>query len=142
MASSALESGLQKARARLRVIQATKQPPPRRGAHLLQPLLPAPARSAAGALCCLEQEPQPCPPAHLRSWRRLPAPPQTLPPLPPTAQPEWLKVISDTEADIGSNLRWSCAAAGKPRPTVRWLRNGEPLVSQVGHTASSAHLVP
>ncbi|KAL4693803.1 hypothetical protein H8959_013068 [Pygathrix nigripes] len=48
----------------------------------------------------------------------------------PTAQPEWLKVISDTEADIGSNLRWGCAAAGKPRPTVRWLRNGEPLASQ------------
>ncbi|MBZ3880677.1 Contactin-2 [Sciurus carolinensis] len=46
------------------------------------------------------------------------------------AQPEWLKVISDTEADIGSNLRWGCAAAGKPRPTVRWLRNGEPLASQ------------
>ncbi|XP_049626577.1 contactin-2 isoform X2 [Suncus etruscus] len=46
------------------------------------------------------------------------------------AQPEWLKVISDTEADIGSNLQWGCAAAGKPRPTVRWLRNGEPLASQ------------
>uniref|UniRef100_A0A8C0RH19 Contactin-2 n=1 Tax=Canis lupus familiaris TaxID=9615 RepID=A0A8C0RH19_CANLF len=46
------------------------------------------------------------------------------------AQPEWLKVISDMEADIGSNLRWGCAAAGKPRPTVRWLRNGEPLTSQ------------
>ncbi|XP_012934086.1 contactin-2 isoform X2 [Heterocephalus glaber] len=46
------------------------------------------------------------------------------------AQPEWLKVISDTEADIGANLRWGCAAAGKPRPTVRWLRNGEPLASQ------------
>uniref|UniRef100_A0A2R8MNY6 Contactin-3 n=1 Tax=Callithrix jacchus TaxID=9483 RepID=A0A2R8MNY6_CALJA len=46
------------------------------------------------------------------------------------AQPEWLKVISDTEADIGSNLRWGCAAAGKPRPAVRWLRNGEPLASQ------------
>uniref|UniRef100_A0A2K5YDE6 Contactin 2 n=1 Tax=Mandrillus leucophaeus TaxID=9568 RepID=A0A2K5YDE6_MANLE len=46
------------------------------------------------------------------------------------AQPEWLKVISDTEADIGSNLHWGCAAAGKPRPTVRWLRNGEPLASQ------------
>ncbi|KAM7335911.1 hypothetical protein ACRRTK_004404 [Alexandromys fortis] len=46
------------------------------------------------------------------------------------AQPEWLKVISDTEADIGSNLRWACAAAGKPRPMVRWLRNGEPLASQ------------
>ncbi|XP_006834152.1 PREDICTED: contactin-2 [Chrysochloris asiatica] len=46
------------------------------------------------------------------------------------AQPEWLKVISDMEADIGSNLGWGCAAAGKPRPTVRWLRNGEPLASQ------------
>nr|KAF6290439.1 contactin 2 [Myotis myotis] len=34
------------------------------------------------------------------------------------------------EADIGSSLRWGCAAAGKPRPTVRWLRNGEPLASQ------------
>ncbi|XP_029429716.1 contactin-2 isoform X2 [Rhinatrema bivittatum] len=46
------------------------------------------------------------------------------------AQPEWLKVISDTSADIGSHLRWSCAAAGKPRPTVRWLKNGQPLSSQ------------
>nr|XP_033773484.1 contactin-2 isoform X2 [Geotrypetes seraphini] len=46
------------------------------------------------------------------------------------AQPEWLKVISDTSADIGSRLHWSCAAAGKPRPTVRWLRNGRPLTSQ------------
>lgn len=54
----------------------------------------------------------------------------------PTAQPEWLTVISDTEADIGSNLQWGCAAAGKPRPTVRWLRNGEPLASQVGDSFS------
>ncbi|KAJ7421012.1 contactin 2 [Pitangus sulphuratus] len=46
------------------------------------------------------------------------------------AQPEWLKVMTDTEADIGSDLRWSCAAAGKPRPTVRWLRDGQPLTSQ------------
>ncbi|XP_019402115.1 PREDICTED: contactin-2 [Crocodylus porosus] len=46
------------------------------------------------------------------------------------AQPEWLKVITDTEADIGSDLRWSCAAAGKPRPAIRWLRNGQPLISQ------------
>ncbi|XDB58320.1 hypothetical protein AB1E18_011733 [Capra hircus] len=48
------------------------------------------------------------------------------------AQPEWLRVISDREADIGSDLHWACAAAGKPRPAVRWLRNGEPLTSQVG----------
>ncbi|XP_062998357.1 contactin-2 [Elgaria multicarinata webbii] len=46
------------------------------------------------------------------------------------AQPEWLKVITDREADIGSDLHWSCAAAGKPRPTIRWLRNGRPLTSQ------------
>ncbi|KAF4018230.1 hypothetical protein G4228_009989, partial [Cervus hanglu yarkandensis] len=46
------------------------------------------------------------------------------------AQPEWLRVISDREADIGSDLHWACAAAGKPRPAVRWLRNGEPLTSQ------------
>ena len=40
-------------------------------------------------------------------------------------------MISDREADIGSDLHWACAAAGKPRPAVRWLRNGEPLTSQV-----------
>lgn len=48
-------------------------------------------------------------------------------------------MISDTEADIGSNLRWACAAAGKPRPMVRWLRNGEPLASQVGNWGSLPH---
>nr|XP_020652890.1 contactin-2 isoform X4 [Pogona vitticeps]XP_020652895.1 contactin-2 isoform X4 [Pogona vitticeps]XP_020652905.1 contactin-2 isoform X4 [Pogona vitticeps]XP_020652909.1 contactin-2 isoform X4 [Pogona vitticeps] len=46
------------------------------------------------------------------------------------AQPEWLEVITDKEADIGSDLHWSCAAGGKPRPTIRWLRNGQPLTSQ------------
>ncbi|KAI1231025.1 hypothetical protein IHE44_0008468 [Lamprotornis superbus] len=50
--------------------------------------------------------------------------------LSPAAQPDWLDVISDTEADIGSDLRWSCVASGKPRPTVRWLRDGQPLTSQ------------
>ncbi|XP_067863881.1 contactin-2 [Heptranchias perlo] len=46
------------------------------------------------------------------------------------AQPEWLQIISDTEADIGSNLWWKCAAAGKPRPICRWLRNGLSLTSK------------
>ncbi|POI33585.1 hypothetical protein CIB84_002663 [Bambusicola thoracicus] len=46
------------------------------------------------------------------------------------AQPDWLDVITDTEADIGSDLRWSCVASGKPRPAVRWLRDGQPLASQ------------
>ncbi|XP_028925266.1 contactin-2 [Ornithorhynchus anatinus] len=56
------------------------------------------------------------------------------------AQPEWLKVISDTEADIGSDLRWTCAAAGKPRPTMRWLRNGDPLASQARLEVSGGEL--
>ncbi|XP_015197892.1 contactin-2 isoform X1 [Lepisosteus oculatus] len=46
------------------------------------------------------------------------------------AQPEWLQVMSDSEVEISSELRWSCAAAGKPRPSIRWLRNGQPLASQ------------
>uniref|UniRef100_A0A8C2TXI0 Contactin 2 n=1 Tax=Coturnix japonica TaxID=93934 RepID=A0A8C2TXI0_COTJA len=52
------------------------------------------------------------------------------------AVPHWLDVITDTEADIGSDLRWSCVASGKPRPAVRWLRDGQPLTSQVPLTAS------
>ncbi|XP_043572414.1 contactin-2 [Chiloscyllium plagiosum] len=46
------------------------------------------------------------------------------------AQPEWLQIISDTEADVGADLDWKCAAAGKPRPTCRWLRNGQLLTSK------------
>ncbi|XP_064162210.1 contactin-2 [Anguilla rostrata] len=46
------------------------------------------------------------------------------------AQPEWLQVMSDSEVEISAQLRWSCMAAGKPRPSVRWLRNGQPLASQ------------
>lgn len=49
------------------------------------------------------------------------------------AQPEWLQVMSDSEVEISSELQWSCAAAGKPRPTIRWLRNGQPLITQVSH---------
>lgn len=51
-----------------------------------------------------------------------------------TAQPEWLQVMSDSEVEISSELQWSCAAAGKPRPAIRWLRNGQPLRTQVSHT--------
>lgn len=51
------------------------------------------------------------------------------------AQPEWLQVMSDSEVEISSELQWRCAAAGKPRPTIRWLRNGQPLSTQVSsHT--------
>ncbi|TNN88235.1 Contactin-2 [Liparis tanakae] len=47
------------------------------------------------------------------------------------AQPEWLQVMSDSEVEISSDLLWSCIAAGKPRPSIRWLRNGLPLNTQV-----------
>ncbi|KAM4700365.1 contactin-2 [Discoglossus pictus] len=56
------------------------------------------------------------------------------------AQPEWLQVISDTEAKIGSNLFWSCAASGKPRPTIRWLRDGKPLTSQARMEVTNGQL--
>uniref|UniRef100_A0A8C5G6U8 Contactin 2 n=1 Tax=Gouania willdenowi TaxID=441366 RepID=A0A8C5G6U8_GOUWI len=46
------------------------------------------------------------------------------------AQPEWLQVMSDSEVEISSELHWNCLAAGKPRPSVRWLRNGQPLITQ------------
>lgn len=47
------------------------------------------------------------------------------------AQPEWLQVMSDSEVEISSELHWTCLAAGKPRPSVRWLRNGKALSTQV-----------
>lgn len=55
--------------------------------------------------------------------------------LKPSAQPEWLQVMSDSEVEISSELHWSCVAAGKPRPSVRWLRNGQPLSTQVTYKA-------
>ncbi|KAM6927298.1 contactin-2 [Xenentodon cancila] len=56
------------------------------------------------------------------------------------AQPEWLHVMSDSEVEISSDLYWSCLAAGKPRPSVRWLRNGQPLSSQDRLEVNGGHL--
>ncbi|XP_066489779.1 contactin-1 [Tiliqua scincoides] len=42
------------------------------------------------------------------------------------ASPEWVEHINDTERDIGSEFHWPCVAAGKPIPTIRWLKNGLP----------------
>uniref|UniRef100_A0A8C7TM51 Contactin-2 n=1 Tax=Oncorhynchus mykiss TaxID=8022 RepID=A0A8C7TM51_ONCMY len=53
------------------------------------------------------------------------------------AQPEWLQVMSDSEVEISSELHWTCVAAGKPRPSIRWLRNGQPLSTQITFPASS-----
>uniref|UniRef100_A0A8C9ZH30 Contactin 2 n=1 Tax=Sander lucioperca TaxID=283035 RepID=A0A8C9ZH30_SANLU len=43
--------------------------------------------------------------------------------------------IVDSEVEISSELVWSCVAAGKPRPSVRWLRNGQPLNTQISNLA-------
>ncbi|XP_031133102.1 contactin-2 [Sander lucioperca] len=56
------------------------------------------------------------------------------------AQPEWLQVMSDSEVEISSELVWSCVAAGKPRPSVRWLRNGQPLNTQERVEVNGARL--
>ncbi|XP_008291579.1 contactin-2 [Stegastes partitus] len=56
------------------------------------------------------------------------------------AQPEWLQVMSDSEVEISSELHWSCVAAGKPRPSVRWLRNGQPISTQDRVEVNGAHL--
>uniref|UniRef100_A0A8C8A3G4 Contactin 2 n=1 Tax=Oryzias sinensis TaxID=183150 RepID=A0A8C8A3G4_9TELE len=45
----------------------------------------------------------------------------------PNAQPDWVQVMSDSEVEISSELLWSCLSSGKPRPSVRWLRNGHSL---------------
>lgn len=41
------------------------------------------------------------------------------------AFPEWVEHISSTEKDLGSNYTMSCKASGKPKPHIRWLKNGE-----------------
>uniref|UniRef100_A0A3Q4N4V3 Contactin-2 n=1 Tax=Neolamprologus brichardi TaxID=32507 RepID=A0A3Q4N4V3_NEOBR len=56
------------------------------------------------------------------------------------AQPEWLQVMTDSEVEISSDLQWSCVAAGKPRPSVRWLRNGQPLSTQDRVEVNGVHL--
>ncbi|KAM7002150.1 contactin-1a isoform 1-T4 [Tautogolabrus adspersus] len=41
------------------------------------------------------------------------------------AYPEWVEHISSTEKDLGSDYTMSCIASGKPKPHIRWLKNGE-----------------
>ncbi|KAM9376463.1 contactin-1a [Pholidichthys leucotaenia] len=41
------------------------------------------------------------------------------------AFPEWVEHISSTEKDLGSSYAMSCKASGKPKPHVRWLKNGQ-----------------
>uniref|UniRef100_A0A7N4PUK0 Contactin 3 n=1 Tax=Sarcophilus harrisii TaxID=9305 RepID=A0A7N4PUK0_SARHA len=44
------------------------------------------------------------------------------------AKPHWVQMIKDVEAAVEDNLYWECRASGKPKPSYRWLKNGDGLV--------------
>ncbi|XP_056157520.1 contactin-4 [Lampris incognitus] len=39
----------------------------------------------------------------------------------------WVQTLKDAHMAIEANLQWECRASGKPKPTYRWLKNGQPL---------------
>uniref|UniRef100_A0A8C6UEA4 Contactin 3a, tandem duplicate 1 n=1 Tax=Neogobius melanostomus TaxID=47308 RepID=A0A8C6UEA4_9GOBI len=52
----------------------------------------------------------------------------------------WAQTLKDAHMSIDTNLQWDCKAAGKPRPTYRWFKNGNPLTSQGRHRVESGTL--
>ncbi|KAL4824196.1 hypothetical protein H8958_016307 [Nasalis larvatus] len=46
------------------------------------------------------------------------------------AQPNWIQKINDIHVAMEENVFWECKANGRPKPTYRWLKNGEPLLTQ------------
>ncbi|KYO24955.1 hypothetical protein Y1Q_0023809 [Alligator mississippiensis] len=43
------------------------------------------------------------------------------------AKPHWVQIIKDVETAVEDTLYWDCKASGKPKPSYRWMKNGEPL---------------
>ncbi|NWW29584.1 CNTN3 protein, partial [Panurus biarmicus] len=43
------------------------------------------------------------------------------------AKPHWIQTIKDVEVAVEDTLYWDCRASGKPKPSYRWLKNGEQL---------------
>uniref|UniRef100_A0A8C5NSY3 Contactin-3 n=1 Tax=Junco hyemalis TaxID=40217 RepID=A0A8C5NSY3_JUNHY len=43
------------------------------------------------------------------------------------AKPHWVQPIQDVEVAVEDTLSWECRASGKPKPSYRWLKNGEQL---------------
>lgn len=44
---------------------------------------------------------------------------------------QWAQTLFDANKAIEAELHWECKANGKPQPVYRWLKNGQPLVSEV-----------
>ncbi|XP_025763270.1 contactin-4 isoform X1 [Oreochromis niloticus] len=43
---------------------------------------------------------------------------------------QWVQTLKDAHMAIDANLQWECKAIGKPRPTYRWLKNGQSLKAE------------
>lgn len=52
-----------------------------------------------------------------------------------TAQPNWTQKIHDLQVAMEESVSWECRASGRPRPSYRWLKNGEPLLPRVSNAA-------
>jgi len=48
-----------------------------------------------------------------------------------SALPEWDKKIENAFLSLYDSLFWECKAKGKPTPSYSWLKNGQPLMSEV-----------
>ncbi|XP_067907596.1 contactin-4-like isoform X5 [Heterodontus francisci] len=44
------------------------------------------------------------------------------------ARPNWIWNITDAYVPIEESLQWICKASGEPKPSYKWLKNGEPLI--------------
>ncbi|NXN04765.1 CNTN4 protein, partial [Sylvia borin] len=46
------------------------------------------------------------------------------------AQPSWTQRLGDVRAALEERVSWECRASGRPKPSYRWLKDGEPLLPQ------------
>ncbi|XP_021121711.1 contactin-4 isoform X3 [Heterocephalus glaber] len=46
------------------------------------------------------------------------------------AQPNWIQKINDIHVAMEEKVFWECKANGRPKPTYKWLKNGEPLLTR------------
>uniref|UniRef100_A0A4W3HDD7 Contactin 4 n=1 Tax=Callorhinchus milii TaxID=7868 RepID=A0A4W3HDD7_CALMI len=47
------------------------------------------------------------------------------------ARPNWIQNLTDSYMPIEENLHWVCKANGEPKPSYRWLKNGEPFLIEL-----------